>query len=109
MDKIIRKYDKRGNKIYHEDSICKIYYEYDKNNNLIHYKNINNFEFWKEFDENNNEIHYKSSSGYEEFYKYNNRRIRISKSEFEQIKRIKELNEFLKSNKKINRFKLMDI
>ena len=37
--------------------------EYDQNNNMIHSKNLDNFEEWKEYDENNNMIHYKNSNG----------------------------------------------
>ena len=39
--------------------------EYDKNNNLIHYKYSNGYEEWYEYDKNNNEINHKDSNGYE--------------------------------------------
>ena len=39
--------------------------EYDKNNNLIHYKNSNGYEIWREFDKNDNRIYHKDSDGYE--------------------------------------------
>ena len=44
--------------------------EYDQNNNLIHYKNSNGFEYWKEYDQNNNLIHSKNSNGFEEWKEY---------------------------------------
>ena len=42
-----------------------IWREFDKNDNLIHYKTSNGFETWREFDSNNNVVHYKNSDGYE--------------------------------------------
>ena len=45
-------------------------YEYDKNNNLIHFKNSNGIEYWKEYDKNNNLIHSKYSYGYENWNEY---------------------------------------
>jgi YD repeat-containing protein len=42
--------------------------EYDKNNNLIHYRASNGVEVWHEYDENNNEIHYRTSTGVDENY-----------------------------------------
>ena len=44
--------------------------EYDKNNNLIYYKNSTGFEYWKEFDKNNNLIHSKNSYGSEYWKEY---------------------------------------
>ena len=40
-------------------------YEYDKNSNLIHYKNSKGNEEWKSYDKNSNLIHYKDSTGIE--------------------------------------------
>ena len=48
-------------------------YEYDQNNNLIHYKDSEGNESWKEYDQNNNLIHYKDSNGYEEWKSYDER------------------------------------
>jgi len=80
--------------------------EYDKNNNLIYFKNQNGSEFWQEYDENNNCIHYKDSYG-EYWYKYDkdNKRIRITHQEFKQIERTK----LYFNNKKCSRFEIMDI
>lgn len=44
--------------------------EYDRNGNLIHYKNSNGYEYWKEYDSNGNLIHYKNSDGKEEWNEY---------------------------------------
>ena len=85
--------------------------EYDKNNNLIYYKDSSGYEYWREYDENNNLIHSKYPDGIEYWYKYNknNKRIEINKQEFKQIERRKEKRELYLNNKKINRFELMDI
>ena len=40
------------------------------NNNLIHYKDSNGYEYWNEYDVNNNLIHCKDSNGYEEWKEY---------------------------------------
>ena len=39
-------------------------YEYDENNNLIHYKNSKGYEEWNEYDKNSNLIHYTDSKGF---------------------------------------------
>ena len=44
--------------------------EYDKNGNLIHFKNSLGGEEWREYDSNGNLIHYKDSNGYEEWAEY---------------------------------------
>ena len=59
--------------------------EYNKNHNLIHYKNSDGFESWGEYDENNN-------------------RVEITGQELENIK-IREYN----SRTKCSRFELMEI
>ena len=41
------------------------YKKLDKNNNLIHYKDFNGYEYWNKYDKNNNVIHYKNSYGNE--------------------------------------------
>jgi len=80
--------------------------EYDKNNNLIYFKNQNGSEFWQEYDENNNCIHYKDSMDLEGWYKYeNNKKISITHQEFKRIERTK----LYLNNKKCSRFEIMDI
>ena len=75
-------------------------YEYDANNNCIHFKNINGNEVTYDYDENNNLIHYKHSNGteawrntfnntihvnYNGYNAYYKNGIEISKKEFESI------------------------
>ncbi len=106
--------------------------EYDKNNNLIYYKNTSGFERWYKYDENNNEVYYRSSGSFEEWRKYDeeNRilyyknfdkieddkkekwykydkygQVSITEQEFERI----EKRKLFLNNKKSNRFELMDI
>lgn len=76
----IRKYDKNNNLIYYKNYIyenCICEYWYDSNGNIIHCKNSNGCEYYKEYDENNNKIHYYDNSGHEEIWKYdkNNNKI----------------------------------
>ena len=83
--------------------------EFDENGNIVYYKNSNGYEYWKEYDKNNNVIHFKDFLGIEYWYKYtDNKTIKITKQEFEQIKRNKEYKEFI-SRKQINPFELLDI
>jgi len=51
--------------------------KFDKNDNLIYKRYLNDYEYWWEYDENNNEIHFNSSKGSEYWKKYdkNNRII----------------------------------
>ena len=67
LDKFpIDKYDKNNNLIYYKDSNgYECWKEFDKNNNLIYSKSSSGYEFWKEFDKNNNLIHSKDSNGKE--------------------------------------------
>ena len=44
--------------------------EYDNNENLIHFKDSDGYEYWKEYDSNGNLIHYKDSDGDEKWYEY---------------------------------------
>ncbi len=44
--------------------------KYDKNNNLIYFKDSKGDELWQEYDENNNMIHHKDSNGFEKWCKY---------------------------------------
>ena len=50
MEKVIRKFNKQGN--------------------MIHYKNSDGYERWWEYDDNGKLIHYKNSNGYEEWWGY---------------------------------------
>ena len=64
----------------------------------------------KEYDKNNNLIHFKNSYGSESWYKcYKDKRIEITKQEFKQIERNKEKQELYLNNKKCSRFEIMDI
>ena len=67
--KEIKRYDKNGNLIYYKDSIgFEEWWVYD-NNNLIYHKDWS-IEEWYEYDQNGNEIHYKDSNGFEEWRTY---------------------------------------
>ena len=89
--------------------ITKITTKYDENYNPIYYKDSDGLEIWKEFDEGDNIIHYRDDRGLEYFYKWkDNKRIAISQQEFEQIKRNKVINSYLR-NREVSRFELMDI
>lgn len=73
-------YDKRGRIIYyhkwsnHEEEGTKVWTEYDDNDNVIHYKNNEGFEFWKEFEGDNPfEVHYKDIKGEEYWVEYNDK------------------------------------
>ncbi len=75
-NKETKKYDGKGNLIYHKDSDGWEYWKkYDKNNNWIYiytYNGYDGHEQWAEYDENNRIIYYKSSRfDYERWYKYN--------------------------------------
>ncbi len=88
----------------------KIIREYDKNNNLIHYKSSNGYEYWREYDENNNEINYKNTDGKECWYKYdkNNNKIKITEQEYKEIEFRKQEKEY-NSRTKCSRFEIMEI
>lgn len=87
-NKEIKKYNRRGNLIYHKDSFGqKNWRKYDENNNWIYiytytgiynYTGYNSHEQWAEYDEKNRMIYYKSSLfNYERWFEYdkNNNRI----------------------------------
>ena len=84
-------------------------YEYDKNKDLIHYKD-NDCEIWWEHNRNGTN-HYKHSNGYESWYKWdkNGNIIEISKRDFNRYKNEEIRKEFLFKNKYCSRFELMDI
>lgn len=44
--------------------------EYDDNGNLIYYKDINGYEYWREYDSENRVIHFKDHEE-EYFWEYN--------------------------------------
>ena len=107
MSEEIEEYDKNNNLIHWKDSNgYESWNEYDENNNLIYYKGSDGFESWREYDENNHCIHWKTSKDYEIWWKWENKlKIEITKQEFKQIERTK-----LRLNiKNSNRFELMDI
>ncbi len=89
MNKVIEKFDDRGN--------------------LVYYKSPNDNNVWREYDKNNNLIHYKHSNGWEDWYKWeNNKPISITEQEYKYIEfRIKEKE--YNSRTKCSRFELMDI
>ena len=107
---IIRIYDKNNNLIYRKDgSSDGCWYKYDENNNLI-YSEGTFGEEWYEYDENNKEIYKKKSNGDEKWYEwYKGNKIKISKKEFEENKKIKDRKKLFLNNKKYNRFEIMDI
>jgi len=84
----------------------KVIKKYDKNKNMIYFKNSEGREEWREYDENNKLVHYKSSTGYEYWWKFETIfPTLITQQEFKQIERIK----LYLNNKKCSRFSLMDI
>ena len=104
----IKEFDKNNNLIYYKDSFShEVWKKYDENSNQIYFKNSFGYEQWKEYDENNNRIHYKDSNGYELWYKRdeNNIPIEITQQEFKQIERTK----LYLNIKRSNRFEIMDI
>ncbi len=84
--------------------------KYDKNNNLVYFKDNTGYEYWGEFDENNNQIHFKNNIGFENWYKFdkNNNFIEIIEKEFKEIEFRKKEKEYL-SRTKCSRFEIMDI
>ena len=67
----ISEYDNNENLIHFKDSDGYEYWkEYDSNGNEIHSKYSNGEEYWYEYDRNGNKIHSKDSDGYEEWYEY---------------------------------------
>lgn len=43
-------------------------HEYDENDNEIHHKGSDGYEYWKEYDEYERLIHFKDSKEFEEWY-----------------------------------------
>ena len=67
----ISEYDNNENLIHFKDSDGYEYWkEYDSNGNLIHYKNSDGKEEWNEYDSNGNQIHYKDNDGEEYWHEY---------------------------------------
>lgn len=74
MEEIV-KYDERGNEIYKNSYASEFWWEYDEDDNVIHYRNSNGFERWHEYDEMGNEVHVRDSNGLEKWFdhdKYGN-------------------------------------
>jgi len=112
MSKEIKEYDKNNNLIYFKNTKgYESWKKFDKNKNLIYHKYSNGYEYWRKYDENNKVIHAKNSIGYENWYKYdeNNEQIEITQQEFKQIERRKEKQELYLNIKNSNRFEIMDI
>ncbi len=110
MNKEIKKYDKNNNIIYRKYiNDNEYWYKYDENNNRIYFKNSNGSEFWYKYDENNR-IYLKKNNDNEYWYKYDKNRkcIKITKQEFKYIQyniKIREYN----SRTKCSRFEIMEI
>lgn len=68
----VYQYDSKENNIYFKNASRKfeIYYDYDSNGNMIHYKRTDGVENWYEYDKNNNQIHQKTSIGNELYWEY---------------------------------------
>ena len=110
-EKVMKEYDKNNNLIYFKNIFgFERWYKYDENNNKIHYKNSNNEEYWIEYDKNNRRIHYRDTSNIEKWYEYNKNgdKIDITKEKLEYIEFRKKEREYL-SREKVSRFELMDI
>ena len=90
MSKEIRKYDERGNLIYH--------------------KNSTGYEIWREYDKNNKLFHQKQENGCDYWFKYNedDKPICITEKEYKEIEFQKKEKEYL-SRTKCSRFEIMDI
>ena len=64
------KYDRNGNRIYHEEPGGWVKYEYDDNGNQIYFENSIGYWRKREYDENGNIIYYEFSNGDWGKYKY---------------------------------------
>ncbi len=111
MNKKIKKYDERGNLIYHKySSGFEYWFKYDENNNQIYWKRSDGWEELYKYNENNNLIYYKDIIGFEYWYKYdeNGEKIEITKQEYNEIEFRKKEKEY-NSRTKCSRFELIDI
>jgi len=63
-------YDDNNNLIHYKDLNVEYWQKYDQNNNVIYYKHLD-FEEWSKYDSNNNVIHHKKSNGFECWQKFN--------------------------------------
>src|SRR3989344_950680 len=70
MTKTIEQIIKENNLIKKNKSPIIETLEYDKNGNLIHFKDSNRYESWGEYDKEGNELHFKDSNGYESWIEY---------------------------------------
>ena len=99
-------YDDRENITYYTNSYYEEWYKYDKNNNKIYEKRISvyeSYEMWYKYDKYNRDVYFKANDGREEWFKYNKNGERIDITE-ERLRQRMYL-----TNKKINRFEIMDI
>lgn len=60
-----------------KNNIFMYFCEYDQYNNLIHYKNSDEYECFCTYDKNNSLLSFKDSDGYEYFYEYDDKGNRI--------------------------------
>jgi len=60
----------KENKLIKKTGEVKEIKEYDKNGNLIHYKDSDGYEGWAKYDKNGNLIHCKDSDGYSSWREY---------------------------------------
>ena len=106
------KYDKKGRLIYYEyPSYNQSQIKYDDKNNIVltYFKDDRGFESWYKDYVDNNLLYFKNNKGTESYYDYNNNKsIKITKKEFEEIKFRAEEKEYL-SRTKCSRFELIDI
>ena len=137
-NKVIKRYDERGNLIYQKflnggeywkeydknnnlkyvkwggDLDWEEWYEYSKNRKVVYHKGRMNkinyvSERWQEYDKNDNRIHYKHSDGDERWYEYyKGHKIEITEKEFEYIQYNIKIREY-DSRTKCSRFELMEI
>ena len=82
--------------------------KYDKNNNLIYFKDSTGYEYWGEFNENNEQVYFKNNIGFERWFKYDeqHRATEITKQEYKEIELKKEQK---KKRNYFTRFEIMDI
>jgi len=52
-DEYIKKYDKKGNLVYHKNCIGELWSKYDRRCNQIYFKTSYGYEYWYKYDKNN--------------------------------------------------------
>ena len=71
IDGNLHEYDSNENLIHRKSSDGYEWWsEYDSNGKEIHLKDSNGYEIWREYDSDGNEIHFKDSDGYESWREY---------------------------------------